>query len=171
MNESNSQFPNRCLQLRSGLFYHDVYVGDPGTVTRWNRDSTAILTYVRMNIDESLCGENADNEIIIQQIGGQVGTRSLKVLGTTTYKVGDENILFLFKDPTNTTVYQTVGLYQGKYRIFTDSRSVQRVAQDIDGKVILCKSSADAGVIETGNNLSLEEFKAKVKTYLSEQSK
>jgi hypothetical protein len=134
-------------------------------VTQWSQDSMQIVSYIRMNIVDDLIGADEDNEIIIKQPGGKIGTLTMAVEGATTYKVGDNNIVFVRKDLTNNATFQTVGLYQGKYRIFLDASGVQRVAQDVNGKVILYKSAAGTGVVETGNNMSLDEFKNKVVGY------
>ena len=138
-----------------------------GIVTQWSPDSTQIITYIRMNIVDDMIGADEDNEIIVKQSGGKIGNVIMSVEGTTTYKVGDENIVFLRKDFINNASFQTLGLYQGKYRIFTDNTGVKRVAQDVNGKVILYKSAKQAGgIMETGNNMLLDEFKNKVITYL-----
>ncbi|MBL8028778.1 MAG: hypothetical protein JNL74_20300 [Fibrobacteres bacterium] len=137
-------------------------------VTKWNSDSTQIVTYIRMNITDDLIGADEDNEIIVMQPGGKVGNVTMAMEGTTIYKLGDNNIVFLRRDPMNASAWQTLGLYQGKYRIFTDASRVQRVAQDVSGKVILYKTmSGDttAATNETGNNLSVIEFKDKVINY------
>jgi hypothetical protein len=136
-------------------------------VTQWSGDSTQIVSYIRMNIVDDMIGNDEDNEIIVKQPGGTIGTQTMTVDGTTTYKVGDNNIVFLRRDFENTVAYQTIGLYQGKYRIFTDVSGVQRVAQDVNGKVILYKNAAGTGTVETGNNLPLDEFKTKVLQYIS----
>lgn len=137
-------------------------------VTQWTPDSMQIMTYVRMNIVDDMFGPDEDNEIILKQAGGRMGTLTMSVEGTTTYKINDNNIVFLRKDLLNNATYQTVGMYQGKYRIFTDLAGVQRVAQDVNGKVILYKGAkAAAEAIETGNNMTLDEFKNKVIEYRS----
>jgi len=134
-------------------------------VTQWNKDSTQIVTYIRMNIKDDLLGSDEDNEIIIRQPGGKVGYQTMSVEGTTSYKVGDDNVLFLRKDPALTGVYQTLGLYQGRYKIFTDGMGVVRVAQEVNGKVSLYKSAGTTTPFETGNNTPLTDFKAKILTY------
>ncbi|MFH0919850.1 MAG: hypothetical protein V1913_05760 [Fibrobacterota bacterium] len=138
-------------------------------VPQFNRDSTQIVTYIRMNINDDLLGDKEDNEIIIRQPGGTLGSKMMAVEGTTTYRVGDNNVLFLRRDLENNSTFQTLGLYQGKYRIFTDASNVQRVAQEVNGKVILYKSAAGTGPVETGNNLPLNEFKTKVLSYRTGQ--
>ena len=64
-------------------------------VKQWDKDSSVIFTYIRMNIIDDLIGDDEDNEIIIKQPGGTIGYTTLHVEGTSTYKVGEENMLFL----------------------------------------------------------------------------
>ncbi|OGJ89091.1 MAG: hypothetical protein A2268_08825 [Candidatus Raymondbacteria bacterium RifOxyA12_full_50_37] len=135
------------------------------TVTQWTKDNTQIVTYIRANIVDDLISDKEDNEIILAQPGGKVGVVTMEIEGTTTYKVGDDNILFLRKDPSMPGTWQTIGLYQGKYKIYKDASGVQRVAQEIDGKVVLYKRTADTTPVETGNNLPLDQFKVKVLEY------
>ena len=134
-------------------------------VVRWNKDSTQIETFVRMNIDEDLVADGEDNEIIIKQIGGTIGGFKLEVQGNTPFRPGEENVLFLFQDPMNNAAYQTIGMYQGKYQIFTTPAGVQTVSQDTTANVKLYKRAAAPDVIETGNDMNLEDFKNKILTY------
>ncbi len=138
-------------------------------VTRWNKDSTVIYTYIRMNIEDDLIGADEDNEIIIKQVGGQMGLKTLQVEGTTHYQAGEENVLFLFQDPENLACFQTLGMYQGKYNIYTDANGVQRVTQDTTVAVTLYRSRGDTSAVETGNNFTLEEFKTSVINYANEK--
>lgn len=138
-------------------------------VTRWNKDSTIIFTYIRMNIEDDLIGADEDNEIIIKQVGGQIGLSVLEVEGATNYQAGEENVLFLFQDPENLACFQTLGMYQGKYNIYTDENGVQRVSQDTTVAVTLYRSRNDTGAIETGNNYTLENFKNSVINYVNEK--
>jgi len=134
-------------------------------ITKWDKDSSIIQTYVRMNIKDDLIGNDEDNEIIIKLIGGNIGTMKLTVEGSTTYKVGEENILFLYQDPNNSATYQTIGMYQGKYTVYRDSEETARVAQDSSQSVALVKRLADPDILETGNKMRLDEFKALIKSY------
>lgn len=138
-------------------------------VTRWNKDSSVIYTYIRMNIKDDLIGADEDNEIIIKQVGGQIGLSTLQVEGTTHYSAGEENVLFLFQDPENLACFQTLGMYQGKYNIYTDESGVKRVTQDTSVAVTLYKSRNDSSAIETGNNFTLDDFKNSVINYVNEK--
>lgn len=147
-----------------------VYVTD--TEVRWNKDSTSIVTYIRANVDEDVVGEGNDNEFIIKQYGGRIGTLNLAIEGYTAYKTGDEAILFLFKDPENQACYQTMGMYQGKYKIYNEN-GVKKVARDNPTNVLLFKAAAD-GTLEpttdttgTYNNTELDQFKSLVRDFRS----
>lgn len=134
-------------------------------VTKWDKNEEVIYTYIRMNIVDDLIGDDEDNEIIIKQPGGTIGDISLAVEGTTKYSEGEENILFLFTDPDNLAAFQTLGMYQGKYIIYTDSSGVRRVTQDTNGHVTLIRKNGRES-LETGDNYTLNDFKTKVLDYI-----
>ena len=133
-------------------------------VVMFNRDSTEIHTYIRMNIKDDLVGAQEDNEIIVKQLGGRVGTLTMGVEGTSVYKTGEENVLFLFKDPFNNDSYQTLGMYQGRYRVFTGTDNIRRVQRDTTGHATLYKSLAGTAPAVTGDGMSLDDFKMTVQT-------
>lgn len=135
-------------------------------VTQWDKDKTAIYTYIRMNIIDDFIGNDEDNEIIIKQLGGKINTQTLFVEGVSHYTVGDETVLFLFTDPNNLSAFQTVGMYQGKYNIYTDATGVKKVRQDnVSGVRLLSKNKNQP--VETGDDLTLDEFKTTVLHYIN----
>ena len=141
-------------------------------VPQWNKDHSVIHTYIRLNILDDLIGDDEDNEIIVKVIGGTIGTQSLTIEGSARYQVGEENVLFLFQDPLNLTLYQTIGMYQGKYSVFTDAGNVKRVVRDTAAaKATLYKKSGATGPAETGNHYTLEDFKAKILEYRKSENK
>lgn len=133
-------------------------------VPQWSPDSGAIFTYVRMNIVDDLIGADEDNEIIIKQVGGKVGTVEMHVEGASLYKAGEESVIFLFPDVQNPSTWQTLGMFQGRYRIYTGSDGAARVSRDSSGEATLLRKSA-LGTVETGNTLPLADFKARVIEY------
>lgn len=135
-------------------------------VKQWDKDSSIIYTYIRMNIIDDLIGDDEDNEIIIKQPGGTIGYTTLYVEGTSTYKVGEENMLFLFTDPVNLSAFQTLGMYQGKYLIYDDGTGTKRVRQDSASEVRLISRNNNQ-TDEKGNDLTLDEFKIKVLEYIN----
>lgn len=138
-------------------------------VTQWNKDSTAIFTYIRANIIDDMIGDDEDNEIIIMQPGGHIGTLILAVDGTTTYSVGEENVLFLNKDANKPNTYMTMGMFQGKYTIYTDHNNQRRVVRQPSGRATLYRKTMDD--IETGDNYVLDDFKNKIIKYRTDSQK
>jgi len=147
------------LQELSVLSEKVVQARVTAIVTQWDKEGEMLYTYIRMNIQDDLLGDDEDNEIIIKMVGGSDGKIKLDVEGNAVYSIGEENILFLFNDPANITISQTLGMYQGKYRIFTDENNVIRVVQEpnSDGVVLKKRSKNTAG--NTGSNFTLKEFK------------
>ncbi len=139
-------------------------------VPQWENNQTVINTYVRLNIIDDLIGDDEDNEIIVKIPGGRIGTTELRVEGTATYNVGEENVLFLFRDVENRTIYQTLGMYQGKYSVYADGKGIRRVARDTTGTgAALFKRAGAADIAETGDHLSLEDFKKTVIQYIKSE--
>ncbi len=138
-------------------------------VTQWNKDKTIINTYIRMNIIDDLIGDDEDNEIIIKQPGGRLNGRTLYVEGTTAYTVGEETVMFLFADPLNLSAFQTVGMYQGKYVIYSEN-GVQKVRQDTQNNVRLLDKNGDTTSTRS-ETYELEAFKALVLEYINVSAK
>jgi hypothetical protein len=130
-------------------------------VTQWNNNQTVIYTYVRMNIVDDLITGDQDREIIIKQPGGTIGTLTLAVSGTSRYQVGEENVLFLTKDLWTPSTFQTMGMFQGKYKVILDTSNVQRVTIDTTQINTLYKKSPNA-LVEAGNMMTLNDFKKMV---------
>jgi len=142
-----------------------VQVKVTDVISQWDKDSSVIFTYVRMNIVDDLIGADENNEITIIQPGGIVGNTSLHVEGVSQYNVGEEDVLFLFQDKRNKETFQTLGMYQGKYKIFMDNNNVKRVKQDNSASVEQYKKKG-RGYVETGNNKTLDDFKNSILQYV-----
>ncbi len=134
-------------------------------VTQWNKDKTIINTYIRMNIIDDLIGDDEDNEIIIKQPGGQLNGRTLYVEGTSAYSVGEETVLFLFTDPMNLSAFQTIGMYQGKYVIYTEN-GIQKVRQEASNGVRLLDKNGST-TSAPSEEYELDAFKTLVLQFIN----
>lgn len=138
-------------------------------VTRWNRDSSLIETFVRLNVIDDMTGDEEGEEIIIVQPGGTIGTVTLTVEGTPAYTVGENVILFLYQDVLNRTVYRTTGMYQGKYGIYSDAEAVTRLSRDSsDANLVAIEGREVSETLESGNGYTVDEFKAVVREKLGQ---
>jgi hypothetical protein len=105
-----------------------------GTVSavdvHWNEDQTLIQTYVTLDIQQQIAGgETLPSRIVLEEMGGRVGRLATRVEGVPVYRVGEQVFVFVERIDAK---YRTLGFYQGKYTLETDSatgeeRFVQRV--------------------------------------------
>jgi len=100
---------------------------DHGTVThvesRWTADRSQVLTYVTLDVADRLKGEGPDR-ITFAQWGGQIGDEAFTVIGSATFREGEEVVVFLdalggrpeYGMPTDLWI---LGLSQGKWEVET----------------------------------------------------
>ncbi len=98
---------------------------------RFTADGATIETYVVLERLESIVGE-APAKMTVLCRGGTVGEKSLKVAGQARFKVGEEDVVFLRKDPRG--AWRVLGWCQGKFRVVRnpDTGAVDAV-QDLAG--------------------------------------
>ena len=89
-----------------------------------------IYTRTSLRIVEDILG-SGPRDIIVQQLGGQLGDLRMTVSGNAHLKVGTEVILFLDRDPA-TELHYVVGLAQGHYEIDRSTVPVV-VRRDLEG--------------------------------------
>ena len=124
----------------------------------WNDEKTQIFTTVTVETTENLKGVKSST-FTFKQLGGTVGDRRVSVPGFPVYEVGSETVLFLTNDPYDRVA--TVGLGQGKFNVYTDNDTGQKmVANDIIGLELLDSSKlTEASTMR----MNLSELKESIK--------
>ena len=84
-----------------------------------------IVTYTRVRIDESLGPAEADAEILVRTLGGQVAGVGQVVHGEAVLLIGESAILFVGQEPDGAE--SVVEMAQGHYPIRTAKDGVRRV--------------------------------------------
>jgi len=109
--------------------FSSVIVTGRVTDVSTGRDITtnAIYTYVTVLVDEALKGDIAEREIVVKQLGGEVGGEGLRVGDQASFGRGESVLLFLETRPRDRTLY-TAALWQGKWLIDRDAATGERVA-------------------------------------------
>lgn len=92
--------------------------------SRWDPSANAIYTYITVTVAERLKGQLAEPEVVIKQLGGQVGDIGLRVGEQATYSVGEDVLVFLAVRPRDGTLYPA-GFQLGKWRLLPDLTSGQ----------------------------------------------
>lgn len=118
-----------------------VATGHVTTVTT-GRDAATnwIYTYVTVDITEVLRGSVGDRTIVLQQLGGTVGDESMVIPEQAQFTAGEDVLLFAASRPRDGSLY-TAQLWQGKWSIERDARTLARVATRV-------APESDRGVFE-----------------------
>jgi hypothetical protein len=114
-----------------------------------------VYTYVSVTVDDPLKGDRR-RTVLVRQIGGRIGARTMWVAGMPQFKTGDQVIVFLKNRQDGT--FDVIGLNQGKYDIVNDY-----AVANVSGVSVLDPKTglmSDAGFVEKA---PLETFKAKIR--------
>ena len=102
----------------------DIVVGRVASVRpHWDESHQHIVTDVDVDVSESFKGEK--RRVTLTQLGGEVDGMRLTVDGSPAFSVGEEALLFVWRDARG--VAQLNGLGQGKFEIQRDEATGERV--------------------------------------------
>ncbi|MPZ78108.1 MAG: hypothetical protein GEU77_16480 [Deltaproteobacteria bacterium] len=107
------------------------------TSSDWDSGKTAIYTKIVLQVEQGFKGTGAGKEIMLRQLGGQVGDIVSEVAGTAVFKTGEKVVVFLFRNKKQSL--GLVGSFQGKFSIEKRSpegemavRRVPEIAKPLD---------------------------------------
>jgi len=114
-----------------------------------------VYTYVSVVVDDPIKGDRR-RTVLVRQLGGTAGGKTIWVSGMPQFKRGDEVIVFLRNRKDGT--FDIVGLNQGKYEILNN----YAVANVSGVSVVDPKTGrmTEAGFVEKA---PVETFKAKIR--------
>ena len=93
--------------------------------SEWNEERTKIFTYITIVPKNILKGSEPPQEIIIKQLGGEVGEIGMHVEGISVFEEGEEAFLFLKQGRKG--FQSIVGFSQGKLSIKTDPDTQRKI--------------------------------------------
>lgn len=85
--------------------------------SQWDADKKVIFTYVSINVEDPVKGEQR-SVVTIKQLGGAIGAMNMSIVGMPRFVRGDDLLLFLKSNGDGT--HHVVGLGQGKYTVAND---------------------------------------------------
>ena len=107
---------------------HLVVEGRVASVdVRWDDDHTCINRYVAFTVDRTHKGR-ALASVTIKVPGGRVGDEEVRVEGTASFAVGEEAVVFLWKDGRGEWI--VLGEAQGKFLLKRDAETSVRMASN-----------------------------------------
>ncbi len=105
-----------------------VVVGTVRSATGfWNAARTHILTRVVVDVEEAAKG-SAPPVIEVVELGGTLDGITVWIPGTPQFQPGEQAVLFLNRDPGDGE-WKVSGFAQGKFRIFQDQVTGQRLVR------------------------------------------
>lgn len=89
-----------------------------GEAAAWDADRRFIWTTTTFDVVETWKGTLA-GRASLRELGGEVGTQGMRVVGAPQYAAGEEVVLFLYKDAQG--FWRTQGWTQGKFLLAADA--------------------------------------------------
>jgi hypothetical protein len=131
---------------------------------RWDARRTCINTYATFNVERTHKGTPVAS-VIVKVPGGRVGEEEVRVEGTARFAVGEEALLFLWKDGAGEWI--VLGEAQGKFRLYRDEKAGKRMAENsLKGLCLVVREdpkSAAAAAARRTDCLSYDDLVAVVK--------
>jgi hypothetical protein len=113
----------------------------------WNESKTRIFTRTTVQVDEYLKGSNSGTSIEISYPGGEVGDVGELYSHMPRFDDDEEVLVFLKKDD-KIKEYKVLNGEEGKITVRSEAKSKEKI---------------------TSLNISLEDLKSQIRTYLKEQ--
>ena len=132
--------------------------------TAWDPRHKFIWTHYQLTALDVLKQDVRSNQgrsaIVVSEIGGTLGRRSMEIPGTPHLKLGEELILFVHRTPIG--YLRTLGYGQGRYTI-----SGGKMAVNLDGIELARKPESSRQTSpQDVNGLSVAEFKRRVRAIM-----
>jgi hypothetical protein len=127
-----------------------------------------IWTHYEINVGDVLKGP-PQTSVVIGEPGGTLNGVSLPVPGSTSYTVGEEVSVFLYRTPIG--YLRTTNYGQGKFVISADHRLDSSHAMNIAGAVIAADAyrSATGTSVETLDGTTWSDFRSRVARVVAAQ--
>jgi hypothetical protein len=123
-----------------------------------------IVSYVTFKVEDAVKGKPGES-YTIRMFGGTVDDESMGVSGAPTFKLGDDDILFI--ENNGTQVIPLVGIMHGRFRVKRD-HSGREVVTTNEGEPVknVARLGREAADSSTNAPLTPADFKAAVKSKL-----
>lgn len=133
------------------------------TESKWNEQGSLIFTYVTFQVQDTVQGENTEDNLTLRFLGGRVGDTVQTVPDMPQFSENEEVMLFL--GPKNRSGYQTLSSIQnGVLRIRIDPETGnQLITTPTTGFQIYKRNTDEPMSKPYGNGVLLEDFNYSLK--------
>lgn len=140
--------------------------------SEWRVDGAnhSIITKVEVTVLEVIKG-NPPAPLVLEMLGGRIGETAMVVDGAPTFKVGDEDILFIHGNGQQFS--PLVGLMYGRYPVSHDSASGADIVLRSNGSPLydskdVAQAMTSAAAQPAAHPLSVAEFTGKIRASVSQ---
>ncbi len=136
---------------------------------QWKDDNhDFIYTFLTVEVDEYLKG-NADSELTVRQLGGQIGEIGHHLAGAPIYEEDDEVVLFLVEFE-GTYVIHSIAL--GSFRVFSGANRTKQVVNDLGNVNLIDPVTKEKVEPEDTNHMfDMEAFFNQIRSYVNQNKK
>jgi len=149
------------MTKKSDLIVHALVTGQK--VAR--DESGRIKTYSTLQVLESVRGATKNEVLNLSQVGGELDGQTAHVVGTSTFAMGEEVVLFGARMPDRVVMF-AVGV--GKYRVYSSGGQKYAIAEV--GDVQLVKHKPGGGLESVKHPIptavALSDFLSDVRNHL-----
>lgn len=128
-------------------------------MSQWNAAHTEIVTLTTLAVDSNQKG-NTPATIVVEQLGGTVGHYHVNVPGAVHFFRRSRYVLFLEHAASAPAQYHVVGMIEGAFRVYRDSRTGQERVINPMGRYSSAKNAGHASAAPL--TMPLSEFQQKV---------
>ncbi|MEW6207397.1 MAG: putative Ig domain-containing protein, partial [Acidobacteriota bacterium] len=94
-------------------------------MSAYDEQQDRIYTYVVVKVQEVLKGDITERRIVLKELGGTVGDRSMIIFGNPQFAAGEQTLLYL--DTWADGSLRTHQMFMGKFNIYDDPSTGQRM--------------------------------------------
>lgn len=137
--------------------------------SQWDASHERIYTYITIRVDEFLKGSLSSRELVIRQLGGEVGTTAQVVFLSPEFSPSEEVLLYL--NPAPDGALRIAHFFMGKFSVVTDPTTRQKfVKREIDQSHLESPASETLQTGEITDSMELGAYLEKIRTTLSSQA-
>ena len=138
--------------------------------SEWNEERTKIFSYVTVTPENLLKGNAYQNEIVVKQLGGEVGDIGMYVEGISVFEENEEVFVFLRKGRDG--FHRVVGFSQGKFSVEIDPSTQRKTLVRKRIKFLRTQNGMiGKKVVDiiSDKKILLDEFSTKIRTIMQQE--
>ncbi len=132
----------------------------------WDSSSSMVWTYVEVHADRVLKGDLHERTIVLKQLGGTVGEKSVRVIGQPGFAAGERVLLYLNTGADGSM--HSAHNFMGKFSVIDDPGGAEFVQRSVDPNEVDILDRTSAG--EVTNRAPFGTYLKKIRRTLNREA-